>query len=249
MSHFLDTPKRKHQMTHRTLLLGLIFSLATFTSAHAQKNGIGTVKNYDAEAGGTSGQLTISDFVMISIDTTKLDGFPTADVLTGDALRRVAVVQDGTTYVAYFVADKVGSSTLKFSYTIKGTSNIALTTYSFAVSLQAPGRTLFISPGTGGAGVTVVDSATKQAPADGIRVGDILRTQVSTDNISLYGASVFSGTAVSKASSVTFTDSTGKSYYQTFFSANMPGTADISYSFRMGTSGDGGAIMRITVNQ
>lgn len=236
-------------MVRQATMVGTIVLVLALTNAHAQKNGIGTVKNYDATTGGTSGQLMVADLVKITIDQTKLDGIPTADVISGDALRRVAIVQDGTTYVAYFVADKVGSATLKFSYTIKGTQNTALITYMFTVALQSPGRTLYISPGTGGAGVTVVDSATNQAPVGGIRVGDILRTQVSTDGITLYGASVFSGTAVSKASSVTVTGSDGKSYYQTFFSADMPGTASIAYSYRIGTVGDGGAIMIVTVNQ
>jgi len=214
-----------------------------FTTVDAQT--IGRVKTYDASTGSSSDQLLVADLIKITLDQAKADGVPTSDVVSGDAVRRVALVQDGTSYVAYYVADKVGSSTLKFSYTIKGTTNAAFVTYQFVVALQSAGRTLDVAVSSGVTGVSITDSSTGKPPLGGVRVGDVLRLQVSTAGIDLFGASVVGGDAVRKASTVATPD---EKTYLSVFSADKVGTANIVYSFRITPNGDGGAILPITVN-
>jgi hypothetical protein len=73
----------------------------------------------------------------------------------------------------------------------------------------------------------------------------VIRLQISVTGIDMFGANVGNGDALKKASTVITPD--GK-FFLTVFSAEKPGTASITVSYRIIPNGDGGAIWPVSVN-
>ena len=180
-------------------------------------------------------QVKVGDIIRITLSSTKIDPASVqSDLISGkgDGLRRIALVSDQNQFIAFYVAEKVGTAAVSFSYTTADSPSVSTSRIIlFSVSSNLPGKIITVS----------VKGGANPVPAN---VGDVIRFTIDNTNLTAYWTTVVQGDAIKYASTLDEANNLRVAYY----SVDRPGSATVTISYQYNNSGDSGTIFIVNVS-